>query len=152
MNPILKRKTEETLAAYLRPMFEGSGVNVLAGKNQSKKELPCIIVYASGIKPHPQFPDDYGICTVSVSVNVLTNAYDENMDEHDARSVLVMETLENDEALKAHVNVQDPDNRQVKDYHLYDLNLVSGDEGMKDDVFGETFNYEATCQGVDGAA
>ncbi len=149
----LKRKLENVIVAYLKPHFANTPnapLPIIAGKITDLKTLPCIIVYSEGETPNPELPPDCGVSDIDLRVLVLTQADDETLSDHDERLERVHELLSNSEQLEYALNTRHPDNRAIKNFHLYDLILQSVDEGMDDRHFGDILRYKAVCQDVDG--
>jgi hypothetical protein len=151
MNP-LKRKVELAFCNYLSARPELAGVEVFPGHRAEKRTLPCVVVYGEVASENDQFPPGSGVFDVKMKVFILTQSDDEDIETHDERVTVVQALLFDAEAIRAALNVPfgGPDNRSVKDLHIYDLIETESDEGRDERHFGEVLNYLVICQGVDG--
>ncbi len=150
----IKRKIEKALAEVLRTNdgFQQAGVTVIEGRADDERTLPCVIVYAESAAPPDDFPSGSGIWAVSLKVFVLTQADDERVEDQDQRTdEVIRELLGNPDTLAA-VNApgEEPDERLVKDLHVYDIQEEALDEGRDERHFGDVLNFTVICQGVDG--
>lgn len=148
----LKRKVELALRSFLSGRSELSGIEVFAGHRAEKRTLPCMVVYGESASENEEFPPGTGVFDVKVKIFILTQSDDEDIEIHDERVVIAQSLLFDADAVRSTLNIspEEPDIREVKDLHIYDVIETGADEGRDERHFGEVLNYLAICQGVDG--
>jgi hypothetical protein len=124
---------EEKITAYLSANI--TGVAIHKGITDEVRVIPIIICHAESSKA----VDDLGSNTLgnynaTLKIFVYSSADDETLDVHRARVVEVMGYLRDVEAIKATFN-------PTSDGQLYDMWVLSDEEGMSQRRYGNALEY-----------
>jgi hypothetical protein len=147
----LKRKVELALCSFLSSSsLDLKGVPIVAGHDNNKRELPCIVVFAESSSSLNDALSSI-VFDVQIKIFILTQIDDEDIEVHDRRICVIRDALSAVSSIRLALNrpMAEPDIRGIKAFHLYDLIEAQADEGRDERHFGEVLNYRAICQGID---
>jgi len=125
---------EEKITSYLSDNI--TGVAIHKGITDDVRVIPIIICHAESSKAVDDLGSNtLGNYTATLKIFVYSSADDETLDVHRARVVEVMGYLRDVEAIKATFN-------PTTDGQLYDMWVLSDEEGMSQRRYGNALEYE----------
>ena len=124
---------EEKITSYLSANI--TGVSIHKGITDEVRVIPIIICHAESSKAIDDLGSNtLGNYTATLKIFVYSSADDETLDVHRARVVEVMGYLRDVAAIQATFNPE-------TDGHLYDMWVLSDEEGMSQRRYGNALEY-----------
>ena len=124
---------EEKITAYLSANI--TGVAIHKGITDEVRVIPIIICHAESSKAVDDLGSNtLGNYTATLKIFIYSSADDETLDVHRARVVEVMGYLRDVEAIQATFN-------PTSDGQLYDMWVLSDEEGMSQRRYGNALEY-----------
>jgi hypothetical protein len=124
---------EEKITSYLSANI--TGVAIHKGITDEVRVIPIIICHAESSKAVDDLGSNtLGNYTATLKIFVYSSADDETLDVHRARVVEVMGYLRDVDAIKATFN-------PTSDGQLYDMWVLSDEEGMSQRRYGNALEY-----------
>jgi hypothetical protein len=124
---------EEKITSYLSANI--TGVAIHKGITDEVRVIPIIICHAESSKAVDDLGSNtLGNYTATLKIFVYSSADDETLDVHRARVVRVMGYLRDVEAIQATFN-------PTSDGQLYDMWVLSDEEGMSQRRYGNALEY-----------
>jgi hypothetical protein len=124
---------EEKITSYLSDNI--TGVAIHKGITDEVRVIPIIICHAESSKAVDDLGSNtLGNYTATLKIFIYSSADDETLDVHRARVVRVMGYLRDVEAIQATFN-------PTSDGQLYDMWVLSDEEGMSQRRYGNALEY-----------
>ena len=124
---------EEKITSYLSANI--TGVAIHKGITDEVRVIPIIICHAESSKAVDDLGSNtLGNYTATLKIFIYSSADDETLDTHRARVVRVMGYLRDVAAIQATFNPE-------TDGHLYDMWVLSDEEGMSQRRYGNALEY-----------
>jgi hypothetical protein len=125
---------EEKITSYLSSKI--TGVAIHKGITDDIRVIPIIICHAESSKAVDDLGSNtLGNYTATLKIFIYSSADDETLDIHRARVVEVMGNLRDVDAIRATFN-------PTSDGQLYDMWVLSDEEGMSQRRYGNALEYE----------
>lgn len=157
MTPLpLSRKIEKLITAYISTLITGGVITIYEGHVDAPVlTLPYLIVYAENCVPAPDMPTSIGIRMVSIRFNFCVDSTDTTIGDPRTKLDAWRRTTEGAmadvQSIMDYINAPDtiPDNRSVKDVHIYDIFPTNEPTEFDKTDWIEQVTFDVLCQPLD---